>query len=59
MMDDITRMLVPLLITALGVVVFQLYGDVKHLETVQAEAHEYIYRIEQLETKVEELRKDE
>jgi len=54
-MNEALKLIIPVLLTGLGVVVFSLYSDVGEIEKKQASGEEYVYRIEQLELSVREL----
>ena len=54
-MNDWAKVLVPIIMTAMGAVIFGLFADVKRINETQMEGQLYIYRIQQLELRVEEL----
>ena len=58
-MDDMFKIILPVLLTGLGVIVFSLYADIGEISQRQAASDQCIYRLEQVEMKVKELRDNE
>ena len=51
-MDDWLKILVPVLLTAIGALVIGIMADINRIDNIQISSQEYIYRIEQLEIQV-------
>ena len=54
-MEDWLKIIVPVIVTGMGVIIFELFSDVRRLESTLLGNKEYIYRIEQNEIKIKEL----
>ncbi|RKZ46093.1 MAG: hypothetical protein DRQ58_09285 [Gammaproteobacteria bacterium] len=56
-MDDWLKVVVPVLLTGIGAMIFNLYSDVSELHATLLGNKEYIYRIQQNEIKIDKLEK--
>lgn len=58
-MNDWLKVMVPVLITAIGVMILNLYDDVKDIRDSQIRSKTWIYRIEQNEHKIKVLQEQQ
>ena len=54
-MNEWSKVLVPILLTAIGVMVFDLFGEIKDIKEHQIKSNVWIYRVEQNEMKIKVL----
>ena len=55
MISEWIKILLPVILTGLGVMVVELFSDVKNIEQRQEAGKVYVYRLGQVELKVKEL----
>ena len=58
-MNDWLKVMVPALITAIGVMILNLYDDVKDIRDSQIRSKTWMYRIEQNEHKIKVLQEQQ
>jgi len=54
-MSDWLKVLVPIVLTGMGAIIFGLFNDVKRINATQLEGQTWMYRIEQNELKIGKL----
>ena len=54
-MNEWLKIIVPLILTALGILVFDVIADINIIKNKQSEAQQYVYRVKQLELKVQKI----
>ena len=56
-MTDLAKIVVPLILTAVGIFMYDMYQDIGVIQKRLNENNEYVYRLERLETKMDNITK--
>jgi len=56
-MTDLAKIVVPLILTAVGMFMYDMYQDIGVIQKRLNENNEYVYRLERLETKMDNITK--
>jgi len=56
-MTDLAKIVVPLILTAVGIFMYDMYQDIGVIQKRLNENNEYVYRLERLETKMDSITK--
>ena len=56
-MTDLAKIVVPLILTAVGMFMYDMYQDIDVIQKRLNENNEYVYRLERLETKMDNITK--